>query len=44
LAAVRYPMKQRGGSPTDVGHWRKALFIPVTVTEMSPSGTLGDVF
>ena len=44
FAAVGYPMKQRGGSPTDVGHWRKALWIPVTVTEMSPSGTLVDVF
>jgi len=44
LAAVRYPIKQCGGGATDIGHCCNALFIPVTVTEMSPSGALPDVF
>jgi hypothetical protein len=43
LAAVRYPMQQCGGGPMDVGHRHNALFILVTVTEMSASGTLADV-
>jgi hypothetical protein len=37
-------VKQCGSSPTDVGHCRSPLFIPVTVTEMSASRTLADVF
>jgi hypothetical protein len=44
LAAVGYPMKQCGGSPPDVGHCHIALFIPVTVTEMSAPVTPTDVF
>ena len=36
-------MKQRGGSPLDVGQSDRSLVIPVTVTEMSQSGTLVDV-
>ena len=43
FAAVGYPMKQCGSSPTDVGHCHNPLFIPVTVTETSASGTLADV-
>ncbi len=37
-------MKQCGGSALDVGQCDSSLFIPVTVTEMSPSGALPDVF
>ena len=44
LATLRYPMKQCGGSPLDVGQCDRSLFIPVTVTEMSPLGALVDVF
>jgi hypothetical protein len=43
LAAVRYPMKQCGGSALDVRQCDCSVFMPVTVTEMSRLGTLGDV-
>jgi hypothetical protein len=37
-------MKQRCGSPVDIVHRHNALFIPVTVTEMSVSVALADLF
>ncbi|MBW1832597.1 MAG: hypothetical protein GQ551_10550 [Myxococcales bacterium] len=37
-------MKQCCGSPVDIVHRHNALFIPVTVTEMSVSVALADLF
>jgi hypothetical protein len=43
-AAVGYAMKQCSGSPMDVIHRHNALFVPVTVTEMSVLVALADLF